>query len=414
MLAYEGNRQCQVKEMASESGNRPRTVTRGCNSQSRLQPLTGLLSQDVSVTEFKSENSSKQGNVGIHWLRGSILGIEMAWLKNVLCLLFGDDYELKEYGFWGYDRHYKWPCGVMLLFCSTEAGFDRMYGRISFQVPGKALEMLESWDIGMFCCNLDKHGFQATRIDFFYDDNDRIITPSELYAEVFQPGFSGDDKPVKADFTGFRIIEPRFKFKKGVGIVHDELTFGKRGSLGSEKYLRIYDKEMESEGQNEAIRYELELCDDKAKTAFNGIVHAFDPESESEKMLSVIGQTIGGCIDFLWRTDRVGDKNLNRLERYTFWQKIIDGIGSAKLIGKKIVRTVEKAKNWLDRQVVGSMQMLRKALGPKEFLGFVIDRSMDSDRLRPHHEKIIADYRFQQKKGVTKYPWQEQGFVLPG
>lgn len=408
-----GNSQRHVKEMPSKSWESPRTVLRGRNSQSRLQPLPGLLPQDVSETEVKSENGPKQGNVGIHWIQGSILEIEMAWLKKSLCVLFGEVYDLKEYGLWKfYDRRYEWPCGVMILFHSTESGSDTTKGRICLVVPGGALEPLDPWYIGMFCCNLSNHGFQASRMDPFYDDHERIITPSELYSKIYQPAVSCDGRPVKADFTGFRIMEPRSRFKRGVGIVHDELTFGRRGSFGSGEYLRIYDKKMESEGLNDAIRYEDELCDDKAKTFFNGIVEAFGLGG-CEKMLSVIGQTVGGCIDFIRRTERAGDKNLNRLDRYPFWQKIIDGIGSAKLIGKVIIRTIEKSLNWFEHGVVGTAQMLRKALGPEKWLELVVGRSMDDDRLRPHHEKVIADYRFQQKQGVTKCPWQEQGFVLP-
>ena len=408
-----GNSQRQVKEMPSKSWESPRNVLRGWDSQSRLQPLPVLLPQTVSETEVKSENIPKQGNVGIHWIQGSILEIEMPWLIKSLCVLFGDVYDLKEYGLWKfYDRRYEWPCGVMILFHSTESGSDTTNGRICLVVPGEALELLDPWYIGMFLCNLSKHGFQASRMDGFYDDHERIITPSQLYEKIYQPAVSGDSKPVKEDFTGFKIMEPRFRFKKGVGTVHDELTFGRRGSFGSGKYLRIYDKEKESEGQNDAIRYEAELCDDKAKIFFNGIVEAFG-SGDCEKMLSFIGQTVGGCIDFIRRTDRIGDKNLDRLERYPFWQRILDGIGSAKLIGKVIVRTIEKSLNWVKTGVMPTMQMLRKALGPEKYFEFLINENMSDDRLRQKHEKIIADYRFQQEQGVTKYSWQEQGFVLP-
>jgi len=376
-----------------------------------LQPLPEVLPQDVSGNEVKSENSPKQGEIGIHWLRGTIHETEKAWLIKAVCLLFGNLYEPKEYGYWKfYDRHYKWPCGASIQFHSTGAGSDTTNGRIALEVPGSALELLDSWCIGMLCCNLSRHGFQPTRCDYFYDDRKRIVTPSQLRRMVYQLG--DDGKPVVEDFMHFRVISDTGKGKKGVGLLRDEVTFGNRGSYGSGKLLRIYDKEKESEGQNDAIRYELELCDHKVKTAFDMIVNAFGPDSDVDKMLSVIGQIIGGSIDFRMRTDRVGDKNLNRLERYPFWQAIIDGIGSAKLAGKKIVQTIEKAKNWVGKGVGGTLQMLSKALGLDECLGFIVEICTSEDRLRPHHEKVIADYLFQESQGRTKYSWQKKGFAV--
>lgn len=414
MVSYkdvdQGNSQCQVKEMPFRSGKSPLTVTRGRNSQNHLVEL----SEDVSKVGVNSENGLKQGELGMHWIRGSVLEKEKAWLIKSLCLLFGNDYEYREFGCWGYfDRRYEWPYGVKLLFHSTKSGSEITKGRISFEVPGKAMELLEYWDIGTFCCNLRSHGFQSSRMDIYYDDYERVIAPHEICEEVFQSGDSNHDKPVKEDFTGFRIIDPHYPSKKGVGVIQDEVDFGRRGSSGSDKYLRIYDKELESKGRIKAIRYEEELCGDKAMAAFDMIVDAFGPDSDIEKMCSVIGQIIGGCIDFLYRTKRAGDKNLSRLNRYPFYQKIRDGIGAAKLPEKKIVRTIEKTLEWFNRQVVGPMQMCCKAIGREEFVASLVERSIGSDRLRPHHEKVIADFRFQQAQGVKECVWQEQGFVLP-
>ncbi len=143
------------------------------------------------------------------------------------------------------------------------------------------------------------------------------------------------------------------------------------------------------------------------------IVDAFGSDSDTEKMCLVIGRIICGCIDFLERTDRVGDKNLNRLKRYGFWQKIRDSIGSSKLPGKKIVRTIEKAVNWIDTQVMGQIQMCCKAIGREEFCAHIMEGTIGIDRLRPRHERVIKDYRFQQSQGVKECAWQEEGFVLP-
>ena len=412
MVSYkevaETNREGQQADAAVQFGNSPRTVTRGWNSQTRLPES----SQGVSISELMLKSASGRVIVGLHWLRGSILETRKAWLVRMFCVLFGPDYEIQNWGFWRYDRSYKWPCGATIHYHSTQAGSDETLGRISLELSGKVLDSLDPWVIGMLCCNLDRHGFQPTRLDLYLDDPNRSIIPSDLYKTVCERGRPGQ-KPIRADFSGFRIIDDRSRLKKNVGLIHDEVTFGLRGNLGSGKYLRVYDKNLESKGQNKAIRWELELSDHKARGVFHRIVNAFSQHSDIDEIASAIGQTIGGCIDFLHRTDRAGDKNLNRLKRYRFWQAFIDNVGRVKIAAKKIVRTIEKSENWIDRQVMAILQMIRKAKGDEAFLSRLIGGIMSDDRLRPHHQKVIAEYHYQQGKRPENCSWQQRGFVRP-
>ena len=371
----------------------PHHVTRGFNSQMEKS------GQEQGLLEIEAEVlSGPRSVVGLHWLRGSVLDVHRKWLVDRMCILFGPEYEENTYGFWKFDRHYRWPCGAMVLFHSTDEGADVTAGRIAVEVPGKALEALDTWYIGQFLTALGRHGFQASRIDLFYDDHRRLITPSRLYGTIYEKGLFDDD-PLKMDFAHFRVITPKTRAKRGVGIVHDELTFGLRGSAGGGKYLRFYDKALESDGDNRACRWELELSRHKAKQAFEKIVAAFGPESDKASMADVIGRMIGGSIDFVERTSRAGDKNLGRLKRYHFWQVILESLGRATLATKIVVKTIQTAKAWVSKQVVGTLQMLTEAEGRAEFVGFIVDKCLGRDRLRPHHEQIIAEYRQQQAAG---------------
>lgn len=362
----------------------PHTVTRGCNSQS----------SDFDLSERENEVfKGDRGKLGIHWLRGTVLDTKMKWAVDRFIMLFGPEYEEKHYGVLPmYDRHYCWPSGAKIMFHSTEAGSDLTDGRIALEIPGLALEALPMLHIAQLCKALDRRGFQATRLDVFYDDTRRLVTPSVLLRTVYEAGLFPDD-PVKEDWQHFRVMTPKIRVKKGVGVTHDEVTFGLRGSSGSGKYLRIYDKQLESNDWNNAIRYELELSRHKARLAFQKIVEAWSGGQDTSGLVSVLGEMIGGCIDFRERTDRAGDKNLGRLKRYHFWQTIIDSIGRAALIGKRVVRTIEKAATWVSTQVVGTLQMITKAKGPEEFVAQIVEACLRKDRLRPHHQKIIAAYQ---------------------
>jgi len=291
----------------------PHCVTRGLNSQTVGQVSSGGHSQP---------SSEVSGFVGIHWLRGSLPAPEKPWLEHQFQVLFGLDYEQKDYGFWRYDRHLGWACGAKIMYHSTQEGFDITAGRIAFELPGHVLETMETWDIGMLCVNLAGHDCHATRIDVYYDDFQRTITPRQLYEAVYEPTlFEGE--PIKADFFRFRTIVSIQRGDKHKGLTHDEVAFGKRGSLGGEKYLRVYDKYLEllargliKQGERAPIRWELETCDGKAQSLFKDIVAAFGDGSKPGDMIEVAGHWIGGCVDFRKRTDRAGDKNVARCERY--------------------------------------------------------------------------------------------------
>lgn len=356
----------------------PRTVTRGYDSQTALGG-------------HSEATAGLADSVGVHWLRGTIFDVQRDWLVEMFCRLFGEEWEELEYGFWNYDRQVRWPCGATIQYHSTETQAAQTRGRIACEVPGHALESLDHWDILMLCVNLRAHQFRCTRIDLYYDDAERIITPAKLYDAVYEPSLFA--KPIRADFTGFQVVKQIRESHKSRGVTHDETAFGRRGNNGTGKYLRIYDKRLESEGENHAVRYELELSDEKAEAAFAGIVQTCSADWNPAKTSTVLAAMIGGCIDFKIRTGRVGDKNLSRLQRYDWWQRIIDKIGRAKLDGKKHEKTVEKARQWVSKQCAGTLQMLHDALGAEVFLPFIVEVCTSGDRLRGEHLNAIAEYR---------------------
>ncbi len=382
--------------LEAEICDNPHLVTRGLNSQSGSLTL-----QEVEADQPPNEPSetlSPQGQIGIHWLRGTVHHRERAWLIDRLKLYFGTEYEELERGFWSYDRILRWPSGVMLLFNSTEEGLATNNGRIAVEIPGFACDLLSTMHLGQLMWFLDKHQFQCARFDLYYDDYRRRITPRALYNTVYELPDDDAGPAIRNDFQRFRVITPGWKGKGKQGLIENMVTFGRRGSFGSGAFLRIYDKWLESRGLVNAIRYEIELCQLKAKRAFADVVDAFGMDSDGAAMLRKCGRIIGGSIDFCKRTDRAGDKNLERLERFSWWQSILTEIGQAKLAGKKVIRTIEKAVEWVDRQVIGTLQMISTAKGKAEYVAHIVEKCIGQDRLRLHHQRTIDEYNLVQSR----------------
>ena len=346
---------------------------------------------------FKSQEDPEQPTtVGLHWLRGSIPQDRLPKLINYLGLWFGSESTRREYGYWCYDRSVQWPNGVTLNFHSTPERCKAMTrGLVNLDIPGGALDAMDMNSVCLLLIALQGYDFSPSRIDLYFDDHQRIITPSVLFQTVYEE--DSDGGILRRNFTPFRHIT--YGTKKGdSGALFDECAFGARGSKGSGAYLRVYDKKLESDGANTGVRWELELSDKKAKKAYEKLLKCQTEELETlERMANTIAAIVGGCIDFKQRDARVGSKNLDRLERYSFWQTIIDKLGQAVIRQERVIKSVVKAKAYIEKQVAGTLQMIHKAFPPDVFFPWLIAMVNREDRLRPEHRAALAEYERQLK-----------------
>ncbi len=336
----------------------PPHVIRGCDSQNE-------------------EKRSKISRIGVHWLRGSF---PKQFMDDILALLqdyFGEPNPQNK-GRWYYKKSYLFANNVTIQYYDEMEDKEyaaMMNGRFTVDIPGRALDELKPDDI-IFIVNRLKHfGFSCTRVDIFFDDAERIITPREL-----QP---------LADLnhmTGFL----RGRIERDTGHYADNedmMTFGRRGNIGSGSYLRVYDKTAESDGVIDAIRWELELSNKKAKKFFSRISAGYGDILIFE---THIREVIGGCIDF--RDKSVGDKNLGRCPRYSFWERILSMLGAAKITIERVKTAVDRAKKWIFRQTIGSLQMCHEVFG-SDFISQLVTEIIDRNRLRPEHHNAIAAFR---------------------
>lgn len=297
-------------------GNSPRTVLRGVNSQ-------------------------KIGNtVGIHWLRISVRRCYLRGLRDYVSKFYGE-YDRSEYGLWSYDSCYAWVDGLTLNYDSDVDRNARVHkSKITLDICGSALDLLTADVLMQFVHGLARWSPTCSRIDVFFDDYNRIKAPSDLIPLA-----------QNRDFTGFRKATTKQRF--GVhGIEHDEVSFGVRGENGSGKYLRVYDKELESKGKFDCIRWETEFSQERANMVFEKLSEA----DTLEQFASLCGALIGGVITFVHRT---GDKNIDRLDVYAFWSTLQDLLGSVVLRVKSEDTTVDTMQSWVAKQVSPTLACLR-------------------------------------------------------
>ncbi|MBN1360955.1 MAG: replication initiation factor domain-containing protein [Sedimentisphaerales bacterium] len=323
-------------------------------------------------------------------------------MLEYLDMFFGED---REHFDWGalpkYDRSIRWPNAASLNYHSTQERADRLTaGGMTLELPGGAVESLDIEVFHSFAKGLSGFGFACARIDVFFDDFERLISPRELYPAVYEVDLLGEE--LRREFTGFLTLAPEQKYggrraralggKRG--LTSDVLRFGNRGSAGSGKSLRVYDKRLETQGERDCVRWELELCRHRSLKAYAALLN-----TTLADWPKVIGMMIGGCIDFRHRPVNAdgrllkpGDKNWSRLIRFDWWQRIIDKLGRLPIQNPVSTKAVERSAEWLAHQVSGTLQMLTCAYGSAKVLADIMDIVGRRDRLNAAHMAALAEF----------------------
>ena len=218
--------------------------------------------------------------------------------------------------------------------------------------------------------------FSATRMDLCFDDFKKIMFPHQVVQEA-----------EKGNFTGFKRWEPKQARRVSGEYLSDGIGFGLRGKNGSGRYLRCYDKTLESQGEIDAIRWEVELTKETAKTAFLALVIA----EELALFTASIAALIGGSINFI---DRKGT-HLDRMSRLDWWQDIVNLLGCVKLRNETAVQTIESSIQWVAKSVASTLLKVEKALGKRPFDRWM-DRLRENAPLNKEQEAQVRVYRIQQ------------------
>lgn len=349
-----------------------------------------------------------QACVGVHWLRGRVPHDRVEALRDYCCIFFGDDFEERDYGLWRYDRMFELPRSVSINYQSTKRRAEAITGGYAvLEVPGSALESLDPDLIGSFIKGLSGYEFECSRIDVYFDDFDaERLSPRELYRRVYEVDLFGDE--FRREFTGFldcSLTQKAGKRRRGKlsgrGLTYDEVSFGRRGSRGSGKYLRYYDKRLESGGEQACGRFELELCKERADKIYKAFLNV-----RVSGWAHLIGLAIGGAIDFRDRPVdgngqllRAGDKNWSRCKRKYFWTKILARLGGRLKMSKPTKpMTVERSAAWIKEQCSGVLQMCARAYGINELLTDLLDIIGSSDRMSKKHREALAAYLSRDKR----------------
>ncbi len=336
---------------SKESGSAANAEAIGTSIWNVLPHLNGGASaaagsEAVAAVAGSRRQSPPESNTGGKMTRALVVGLD--WLSfggasarrgEVLAVAEGywGEPELLERGGNFYQRQHRWACGAVLFF--SDGREDCL-----LVCSGSVVEALPPEDQLRLLRQMHGLGFHCTRVDCKADDFARVV-PLELVHAAAEAG----------NFVHFRRTEARrpSKFVGGaMELLGDSRLFGRRGGDGSGAFVRVYDKLLESKGEIDCIRWEVEFCSDRARLIGRMLADC-DDVAALEK---TIGELIGGHIDFRERGD---ERHVDRRVRLAWWATFLEELGCARIALVRVKSSLQSGATSFARQYRKTLAQIR-------------------------------------------------------
>ena len=232
---------------------------------------------------------------------------------------------------------------------------------------GDSCDLIPPADKLRFFVEHVKLGGKCTRIDAAIDVPRSLLGMGQVHAAA-----------AAGHVVGFRRYVPTRPIRDmATGELEGDMaTFGRRGKDGSGRYVRVYDKGLESQGEIDAIRVEVELSGDTAKQWFLILAECEDQQEFERK----IGRIVVGSILFADKSGAHG--HADRFRILPWWKRIAELVGSATLKVERVRPTLEKSVAWVKRSIPVTLARLAVAVDNLGMVGEELVFDLIRDLLR--------------------------------
>ena len=252
---------------------------------------------------------------------------------------------------------------------------------------------------------LDERNCEITRLDLAYDDFTKTFRPKDFCTWMDQERITTESRVWSYISSG-----------RNAG---DTFYLGKRGR---DRFLRIYDKEYESDGKIPSIRYEFELKKDWARVVQNHVINdkVFCFADLLDSMFTVkedwgfdghydtfVGAK-GIKKDTLTKSDSMKKSRACVDEK---WQLFLDTMRQvfAKSMNSVVEISLKKEKEeisykrtyeWLRDYILPSLFIFRQTCSQQEFDEFI---ASGEDKLKPEKKRLINRYIMEKAHLLNSY-----------
>jgi len=352
------------------------------------QPIFDVPSRpSVPVEGFQPQGSNTGVKIpsptlecGIDWISGTFPQSLVDTLKAILHTFFHDEFVEQAKGTGWYRDGYRSSLGMVLGMHAYGEGRTDAY----ISIPGAVLAALSARKVQALMLALHEQvQFHCSRLDLKIDDYTKTVTAEKAYEAYMDKGVSG-----------FRTHHWHSSgdIKKGIGTC---LQLGSRGSKGSGKFLRIYDKFIESGGKLDCMRIELELSGNLSTNYF-----PFLATLPFEQFGEWIANIIISSVDFIKRPPSGRLRDSVRLD---WWAFLADGRDKISLCKEVIASSVERAKRWIHNQVAPTLATIMATFNNEdEWNEFFWDAIFSGERrMQPRHNAMVNAENTRKRMKVT-------------
>jgi DNA relaxase NicK len=303
-----------------------------------------------SNTGVKMTNNLKLW-VTVDYLRVVRPGKMLNAATSLLECLFKFSVVERAVGVGWYNRSWQVVPGVLILSDRRDSGGDFVEETL-IQVSGEPLMLLSPEEKHQLVSGLYSMGFHATRLDSALDDYSLAISPfllREAYERGDCRGF-GQKHRTRRNSTWQQTLD---------SIPCSTFYLGKRGSNGSGKLVRCYERSMWLTLKfklppgliDPHNRVEIELTGDRASLLFEYLA-----SSELDLWSWLLAGAISGSVDFV--DGSVSDRT-DRCPRLQWWNAVISDVTKIKLTpSQKKIQTYYGLFQFFKRQIVPTFALL--------------------------------------------------------
>lgn len=327
------------------------------------------------------------------------LAFTMSEVDKYGCMeLFGfslDDFKVMPHGARGYNSLYRHVSQEISIYAE---GSENM--GVHVEVKGSAMYFfLESFQKSRMESTPFGDGYQVDDIDEVGD----ILR--SLYRVILNGGwftrmdiaiddlgcsyFSCDEvtKLLKKELyvSNFRKWEIDMTYEKGGDGIGYTIYMGSRKA--SQMFLRVYDKKLEQKAKKDIedlpdwVRWELELKDERADE--------FAKYVERGQDFGIVAMSVlNNYLRFINRDN----ENVSRCSTLKKWDRFVNHVGRLKLSSPRGEKSVEKSREWIDRQCMPTIAGLVMANGGS--VDFLTNHLYDHyERLKPRDKRMFEEYQ---------------------
>jgi len=227
---------------------------------------------------------------------------------------------------------------IAVNYCTTQ----KNYGTFRLSIPGKPLQHVQCEQVHKLGRYLLRHKYRCTRFDWAIDDYAHLLCLDEIRESCEAGNYSGANS--------HRDFKRQNRSSKQVG----RTIY--LGSTQSDKQIRIYDKNVESKGEINSIRYEIQWRDEYSQIAYE----KFFGNCQVEESSSQISGLAVGALCFYTRRNKV----LSRSVILPMWESFIARVGSSVKMSKRVLQPLISQKiAWVESQVAGTIGLITKIKG---------------------------------------------------